>query len=61
MVSLETETICIIGFSLPVLGYSVLLVVHNQSFESSLRSVILTLYPAHLPVCGLDLQSKYRI
>lgn len=61
---LRTETICIIGsslFSLPVLDHSVLLVAHNQSFGSSLRSVIWTLYPAHLPDCGLDLQSKYRI
>lgn len=61
---LRTETICIIRyslFSLPVLGHSVLLVAHNQSFGSSLRSVILTRYPAHLPDCGLDLQSRYRI
>lgn len=38
---LRTETICIIRsslFSLPVLGHSVLLVAHNQSFGSSLRS-----------------------
>lgn len=33
----------------------------GKALESSLKPVLWNLYPAYLPVCGLDLQSKCRI